>query len=306
MERELDEEVARLEKTPLHQLAEVLPAVLQRVLRLAQDDNSILHQGSLISRLSFPSATLDKLMELKTFAQAKSTWQAIANSNSHRAFLTGSRSEFCRTLCTVDTLIRMLANADLQELTETGNFVITDPSIVEALHAQGMWQLQVPGPRANKDTWNAISDNTELMWQLARIPNNATLICNTLELSETWTSRIDGIQLQNVKSTSMNSESCRRFVNMWISLVTEEKTRQRVAKAANYDFMEHDKLNLPWKFDKAQGYKTLPVVIWIKKEGDRRPGLTSPGQSQPQWVPFGSSSSAATWGSWHSANWWSR
>jgi len=58
--------------------------------------------------------------------------------------------------------------------------------------------------------------------------------------------------------------------------------------------MEHDKLNLPWKFDKAQGYKTLPVVIWIKKEGDRRPGLTSPGQSQPRWVPFGSSSSGAT------------
>ena len=304
MERELDEEVARLEKTPLHQLAEVLPAVLQRVLLLAQDDNSILHQGSLISRLSFPSATLDKLMELKTFAEAKSTWQAIANLNSHRAFKLGNRSDFCRTLCTVETLILMLANADMQELIETGNFVVRDPSVVAALHEQGMWQLQVPSSR--KDTWKAISDDTDLMWQAARLPNNATLMCNTLELSETWTSRIDGIQLQNVKSTSMNSESCRRFVNMWIALVTEEKTRSRVAKAANYDFMEHDKLNLPWKFDIAQGYKTLPVVIWIKKEGDRRPGLTSPGQSQPQWVPFGSSSSAATWGSWHSANWWSR
>ena len=114
MERELDEEVARLEKTPLHQLAEVLPAVLKRVLLLAQDDNSILHQGSLISRLSFPSATLDKLMELKTFATAKSTWLQIGNDNTHRAFKLGNRADFCRTLCTVETLILMLANADMQ------------------------------------------------------------------------------------------------------------------------------------------------------------------------------------------------
>jgi len=305
VERELDEQITRLEQTPLHKLADVLPAVVKRILFLAQDDNSILHQGSLMSRLSFPSVALDKLLELKTFATAKSTWQQIENDNTHKAFKLGSRSDFCRTLCTVETLILMLANADMQELTETGNFVIKDPSVVAALQEQGMWQLQVPRAN-NKQTWNAISDNTELMWQAARLPDNATLICNTLELSETWTSRIDGIQLQNVKSTLMTTENCRRFVNMWISLLTEEKTRQRVAKAANYDFMEHDKLNLPWKFDIAGGYKTLPVVIWIKKEGDKKPKWTSPGQSQPQWVPFWSSSSGGTWGNWHGANWWSQ
>ena len=73
----------------------------------------------------------------------------------------------------------------------------------------------------------------------------------------------------------MTAENCGRFVNLWISLLTEEKTWQRVAKAAEYDFMEHDNLNLPWKFDMAGGYRTLPVVIWLKKRATRPDGLRS-------------------------------
>jgi hypothetical protein len=43
------------------------------------------------------------------------------------------------------------------------------------------------------------------------------------------------------------------------------------------------------------------LVKWLKKEGDKTRWT-----SQSQWVPFGSSSSGAAWGSWHGANRWSQ
>ena len=64
----------------------------------------------------------------------------------------------------------------------------------------------------------------------------------------------------------MSEEDCKRYLNLWISLLIEEKTRQRVAKVAHYDFKEHDNLKLPWQFDMTQGYLTLPVIIWMKKD----------------------------------------
>ena len=67
-DQEICNEIAKLEQTPLKQLSEVLPKVLQRLQQLAENDNNILHQGSLLSRLSFPNSTVDKLRELKNFA----------------------------------------------------------------------------------------------------------------------------------------------------------------------------------------------------------------------------------------------
>ena len=58
--------------------------------------------------------------------------------------------------------------------------------------------------------------------------------------------------------------------------------------SAEYDFMEHYNLNLPWKFDMAGGYRTLPVVMWLQKKGDNNRWI-----SQSPWVPFGCSSSGA-------------
>ena len=52
--------------------------------------------------------------------------------------------------------------------------------------------------------------------------------------------------------------------------------------------MEHYNLNLPWKFDMAGGYRTLPVVMWLQKKGDNNRWI-----SQSPWVPFGCSSSGA-------------
>jgi len=117
---------------------------VQRVRQLAENDNNILHQGSLLSRLSFPSSTVDKLLELKNFGGSTSTWQWIDNPSEHRAFTSGNRKEFYRTLCTVETAIFFLANADIRELYETGNFVIHSDEIVQGLTARGLWQLKVP------------------------------------------------------------------------------------------------------------------------------------------------------------------
>jgi hypothetical protein len=104
-DQEIRNEMDKLEQTPLRQLAEALPKTVQRVRQLAENDNNILHQGSLLSRLSFPSSTVDKLLELKNFGGSTSTWQWIDNRSDHRAFQSGNRKEFYRTLCTVETAI---------------------------------------------------------------------------------------------------------------------------------------------------------------------------------------------------------
>ena len=155
-------------------------------------------------------------------------------------------------------------------------------------------RLEVPNAKLVGE-WVKISDQSELSWQAAKIPEDTDkIVINAFELSETWPSRVDGIQLQNVKRTKMSDEDCRRYLNLWIALLTEEK---RVAKEEEYNFMEHDKLNLPWQFDITGGYKTLPVVIWMKKVAK-----TSQTE-QRHWAPKGSSSSGSTWASWDGAYW---
>jgi hypothetical protein len=73
-----------------------------------------------------------------------------------------------------------------------------------------------------------------------------------------------------------DEDKCDQFRKLWMSLLMEEKTRQRVAKPRNYDFKEHDNFNLPWKFDMAQGIKAMPVIIWIKE-------LVEDGSSSSGW-----------------------
>ena len=263
------EQVALLERTPLHQLAQVLPQVLDRIRQLATKDSNILHQGSVISRLSFPNTTVDMLRELKIFGGSTSTWQWIDNPSTHDKFVNGNRKDYCRTLCTVETAMLILENAHIQDLLDTGNFVIRSDEIATVLTQRGMWQLKVP-PIPDRKTWNKISNKNALMWQQAKFSTKQmTLRINALELSETWPERIDAMQLQSVKKTTMTEEDCRRYLKMWISLLVEEKVRQRVAKGPQYNFKDHDDLNMPWQFDATLGYMTLPVIIWMKKDGPK-------------------------------------
>jgi hypothetical protein len=187
----------------------------------------------------------------------------------------------------------VLANADISELFQTGNFVIHSDEIVKGLTERGLWQLKVPDP-PDRNSWQNISDESELMWQIARVPQKqVTLRINALELGETWLSRIDAMQLQCVKKKAMTPESCKRYLNVWMNLLIEEKTRQRVLKPDQYHFMEHDSLNLPWQYDPKQGYLAMPVIIWMKKDVHDKGSATS-WSRVPQW-----SASASTWNSWH-------
>ena len=264
LDEQMCEQVALLERTPLHKLAQVLPLVLERIRQLATKDSNILHQGSVISRLSFPNTTVDMLRELKIFGGSTSTWQWIDNPSTHKQFVNGNRKDYCRTLCTVETAMLILENAHIQDLLDTGNFVIRSDEIATVLTQRGMWQLKVP---PIPETWNKISNKNALMWQQAKFSTKQmTLRINALELSETWPERIDAMQLQSVKKTTMVEEDCRRYLKMWISLLVEEKVRQRVAKGPQYNF---DDLNMPWQFDATLGYMTLPVIIWMKKDGPK-------------------------------------
>ena len=144
LDTQMCEQVAILERTPLHKLAEVLPQVLSRIRELAENNNNVLHQGSVLSRLSFSTSTVEKLQELKKLARCTSTWQWLNNESDHRAFISGSRVTYWRTLCTVETAIFVIENADFKELLQTGNFVLTSDKIVSALKQKGLWQLAVP------------------------------------------------------------------------------------------------------------------------------------------------------------------
>jgi hypothetical protein len=298
MDQEIRNEMDKLEQTPLRQLADVLPKTVQRVRQLAGNDNNILHQGSLLSRLSFPSSTVDKLRELKNFGGSTSTWQWIDNPSGHRAFKSGSRRDFCRTLCTVETALLILANADISELLQTSNFVIHSNEIVQGLTQRGMWQLKVPEFTDRHNYWHKISLKSELKWQDANIPQNTvTLRINAFELGDTWLSSIGAMQSQSLRKTAMTPESCKHYLNMWMNLLIEEKTRQRVLKPDQYHFMEHDNLNLPWQYDLKKGYLSMPVIIWMKKDAAKASRTSS-------WVPHGSSSSSSTWNSWSSPGGW--
>jgi hypothetical protein len=191
-----------------------------------------------------------------------------------------------------------LANADISELYETGNFVIHSDEIVRGLTARGLWQLKVPPefPNDTHNCWQKISDKSKLMWQMTKVPQKqVTLRMNAFELGETWLSSIDAMQLQCLRKNSMTPESCKHYLNVWKNLMIEEKTRQRVLKPDQYHFMEHDKLNLPWQYDLKRGYLSMPVIIWMKKDAVK---------ATSSWVPHGSSSSSSTWNSWNSLGGW--
>ena len=93
----------------------------------------------------------------------------------------------------------------------------------------------------------------------------------------------------------IGGDNCDQFRKLWMSLLTEEKTRQRVAKPESYDFLEHDNLKLPWKFDMAKGVMAMPVIFWLKKELVEAQGE----------VRYGSSSSGWS-NNWDGVNWWSQ
>jgi hypothetical protein len=175
-----------------------------------------------------------------------------------------------------------LAHADISELYATGNFVIHSDEIVTGLTERGLWQLKVPD-FPDKHNWQNISGKSVLMWQKARCPTKqVTLRINALELGETWLSRIDAMQLQCVKKKAMTPADCKRYLHVWMNLPIEEKTRQRVLKPDQYHFMEHDKLNLPWQYGLKQGYLSMPVIIWMKKDVHDK-GSTTSWSRVPQW-----------------------
>ena len=99
------------------------------------------------------------------------------------------------------------------------------------------------------------------------------------------------MHLQSVKKKSMMPADCKHYLNLWRNLLIEGKTRQRVLKPDKYHFMEHDKLKLPWQYDLKQGYMSMLVIIWMKK--DVHKGSTTSWSRVPQW-----SASASSWNSW--------
>ena len=163
---ELEREVAMVEQAQLHELSTILPTSMKRLLSIvaAYGDNTILHQGGLMSRLHFSTETLHQLDALRNFTGAVSTWQLCENNDEHRVFKTGERSKFYRTLCTVETALLIVRNADKQQLLETGNFVVT-PSIIEQVQ-NGMWQLQCACPQRTKNQdWPKVQEHGELRFE---------------------------------------------------------------------------------------------------------------------------------------------
>ena len=82
----LNEEVAKVEQTPLHDLDSTLQTSLKRVLAIAGEDNSILHEGNLVGRFEFAGEAVEKLNVLKTFTRSCWTRQFISNNSDHRVF----------------------------------------------------------------------------------------------------------------------------------------------------------------------------------------------------------------------------
>ena len=87
---------------------------------------------------------------------------------------------------------------------------------------------------------------------------------NGFELGEQWLDRIDEYQLQSLPKTVVTDNDLTQFVTLWYDLITDEKTRQRVCKGPDYAFSDEG-MNLPWKFVEQQGFKTLPIIVWMKK-----------------------------------------
>ena len=214
----------------------------------------------------------------------------------------------CRTLCAVDTALLIVRNADKRQLLETGNFVVTDPSIIQIVQ-NGMWQLQCACPQRTKNQdWPKVREHHELRFERTRVPDTTMMLSvNGFELSESWPGRIDEYQLQSVKRKEMTGEATSVYISLWNDLIVEEKTRQRVSKGEDYTF-EKDGLNLPWPFDAEQGYKTLPITIWAKKiRGDAQVSSAGWGSAAAAWhgPAAGQAWSDAWHGGGHSAgSWW--
>jgi hypothetical protein len=303
---QLYQEVVKVERAPLHELTDILAASLKRVLELAAADNSILHEGNLVSRLTFATDAAEKLQLLKKFTGSVSTWHFLHNDGDHRVFKNGDRSKFCRTVCTVDTALAFLRAADINELRQTGNFVIKNPdTVAEFTAGAGMWQLQCNWEqRPHNKKWVKVKEDSELRWNPATYQRGTHMLSiNGFELSETWTCCVDECQLQQIKSKTISDDVLNAYVNLWLELIVEEKTRQRVCKPENYSFRD-DGLNMPWQFATELGYKTLPIVVWMKKhaaetEQPSRPtgGWGGQAWSDPPWQRHGGKgASSSSWG----------
>ena len=110
-----------------------------------------------------------------------------------------------------------------------------------------------------------IKEEFDLRFHRAHVPENIEMLSlNGVELSETWPEYIHLYQLQSLKRKTVSDQDLSLYISLWIDLVIEEKTRQRVCKEMDYNFGAFG-MNLPWAFDTEQGYKTLPIVIWLRK-----------------------------------------
>ena len=205
----------------------------------------------------------------------------------------------------MDTALAFLRCADINELRETGNFVIKNPDTLQDITARGMWQLQcLWDQRPRNGNWAKVKKDSELRWNPATYQRGThKLSINGFELSETWTCSVDQCQLQQIKTKIVTDDELNEYVNLWLELIVEEKTRQRVCKPENYSFPD-DGLNMPWQFATELGYKTLPIVVWMKKIAAEtkqpsypRGGWGGQAWSDPPWQRHGGKgASSSSWG----------
>ena len=170
-------------------------------------------------------------------------------------------------VCTVETVLIIVGNANHERLRDTGNFVVTDSAVISAVSERGMWRLQCPSPKRTLPSkeLQKIKEESELRCCRFYLPENTKFLSvNGFELGEQWLDRIDEYQLQSLPKTVVTDNDLAQFVTLWYDLISDEKTRQRVCKGRDYAFADEG-LNLPWKFVEPQGFLTLPIIVWMKK-----------------------------------------
>ena len=192
----------------------------------------------------------------------------------------------------------ILNNADKEHLRNTGNFVVTDPCVIKEVTAHGLWQLQCFWEqRPSCKDWPKIKEEFDVGFHRTHVPSNIEMLSlNGVELSETWPEYIHLYQLQSLKRKTVSDQDLSLYISLWIDLVIEEKTRQRVCKEMDYNFGAFG-MNLPWAFDTEQGYKTLPIVIWLRKvqKQSSQESSSASGSGQPGHVPEAQAWPQASW-----------
>ena len=167
----------------------------------------------------------------------------------------------------METALIIGGNANHERLRDTGNFVVTDSAVISAVSERGMWRLQCPSPKRTLPSkeLQKIKEESELRCCRFYLPENTKFLSvNGFELGEQWLDRIDEYQLQSLPKTVITNDNLCDFISLWYELITDEKTRQRVCKGPEYSLADEE-MNLPWHFVEQQGFKTLPLIVWMKK-----------------------------------------